>query len=290
MSRNMIRGVGAAALIVVGLSVVFRYCSHRSAAVQNDALQNPDSDTRSNSAEKPESVSPLTAASASSSRSSGSEPENPNVQAESVAENSSRVIAEQEARMREMALASTRLIYEDIAAAAGLSSDEAESLIALLVNQQIAIATSNVDPTKSVASAEAYRQLLARNRAEIVAQVGTARAAAVDEYQKSINARFEVEELRRQLDSAGLPITDEQRRALIKTAIEKRAYILMPEFSGAESETAMGQELLARIQQRDQALLQIARSILKDSQVRRYDQYLQERSAAMENSLRAEVQ
>jgi hypothetical protein len=197
-----------------------------------------------------------------------------------------KTTADQEKKLRELVLGITRRIYEDIATAAGLSDGEAESLTSLLVEQQLEIFKSDIDPTSSVAGAEEYRALLSRHRAAIAALVGTPRATAVANYQKSLDARFQVEELRRQLESVGMPLTEEQRRGVIKAAIENGAYIPMPEFSGGESIGAMSQELLARGQQRDQALLQAARAWLKPSQLHWYDDYLQQRNAAMENSIR----
>lgn len=194
--------------------------------------------------------------------------------------------AEQEKALRESVHGITRRIYEDIATAAGLSDGETESLMSLLAEQQLEIFKSNIDPTSSVAGAEEYRALMTRHRAGIAALVGTPRATAVANYQKSLDARFQVEEIRRQLESVGMPLTEEQRRGLIKAAIDNGAYIPMPEFSGGESAGAMSQELLARSQQRDQALLQAARVWLKSSQLHWYDDYLQQRNAAMESSQR----
>jgi hypothetical protein len=206
--------------------------------------------------------------------------------ADSPVDGVSQTTAEQEKKLRESVLRITRRIYEDIATAAGLSDGETESLTSLLAEQQLEIFRSNIDPTSSVAGAEEYRALLSRHRAAIAALVGTPRATAVANYQKSLDARFQVEELRRQLESVGMPITEEQRRGLISAAIENGAYIPMPEFSGGESVGALSQELLARGQQRDQALLQTARAWLKPSQLHWYDDYLRQRNAAMENSLR----
>jgi hypothetical protein len=181
-----------------------------------------------------------------------------------------------------MVRAVTLLIYEDIAAAAGLSAAEAEVLLELLASQQMELVASSSDPM-TVAGAYELNQLQARHRDAVVAQVGSARAAAVADYQKSINARFEVEELRRQLESAGEPITDAQRKSLIEAAIEKGAYVDLPTFSGGDSEGAMLQELLARIEQRDHLLLQIAQSFLSASQSRIYEEYLQRRHAELES-------
>jgi hypothetical protein len=192
--------------------------------------------------------------------------------------------AEQEARTRQMVRAVTRWIYEDIAVAAGLSVAEAEVLLELLASQQMELVASSFDPM-TVAGAYELNRLQDRHRNEVVAQLGSARAAAVANYQKSINARFEVEELRRQLEAAGEPITDAQRRSLIDAAIEKGAYVDLPTFSGGDSESAMLQELLARIQQRDHRLLQIAQSVLSASQSRIYDEYLQRRHAELESHL-----
>lgn len=162
---------------------------------------------------------------------------------------SSELTPAQLKEIRERMLSFTRRIYEDIAVAARLSDAETEALLALLVDQQMRVGTAS------------HNELMARNRAEIEAQIGASRAAAVGEYQNSMNARYEVEELRRELESAGMPMTEYQRRDLIKSAIAKGAHVPMralPAFTGAESFLASGQELFARIEQRDQRMLEIA--------------------------------
>lgn len=195
---------------------------------------------------------------------------------------------EQEAEARAKEMAVLRLIYEDVASVAGLSNPEKESLMELLFEQQTELYGSNVvDPVSSLDEAEAHNQMLARHRAEVAALVGTSKASAVIDYQKSIDARFQVEDLRRQLESAGMPISEEQRRGLIRAAIERGAYVPRPEFTGASSEEAMAQELFARVQQRDQKMLQLARSLLRTSQVIWYEELLQQRHNALEESLRA---
>jgi hypothetical protein len=195
--------------------------------------------------------------------------------------------AEQEEDARAKALAVVQLVYEDVASAAGLSDVEKESLIDLLVEQHIEFFGLNADPVTSLEGADEHRQMLARHRAEIARLVGSGRAGSVMDYQRSIDARLQVEELRRELELAEMPLTDVQRRGLIKAAIEQGAYVQTPEFSGADSIEAMAQELTARVQQRDQKMLQIARSVLETAQMLRYEEMLRQRDDAMEGSLRA---
>lgn len=197
------------------------------------------------------------------------------------------ISAEFDAHLRERLLPVIRRIYEDIASVAQLSKEEEQALIDLLYEQQTEIFASDEDPVSSLEEAVAYREMLARHRDEIAALLGSSKAEAVLEYQKSIGARFEVEDLRRRLEEAGMPIPDEQRRKLIKVAIEKGAYASMPEFTGADSEEAILQELLARSEIRDQRMLQVARAVLRPSQVIWYEEFLQQRHDSMESALRA---
>lgn len=179
-----------------------------------------------------------------------------------------------------------RLIYEDVASVAQLSKEEAASLIDLLYEQQTENFESNVEPS-TLEGAAAHRDMLARHRAEISALLGSTKAEAVMDYQRSMDARFQVEDLKRQLELAGMPITEEQRKGLIKAAIERGAYVPMPEFTGADSKEAMEQELLARVQLRDQKMLQVARSLLRTSQAIRYEEISQQRHDAMESARRS---
>lgn len=70
--------------------------------------------------------------------------------------------------------------------------------------------------------------------------------------------------------------------------IAKGAYVPMPEMSGAESMLALGQELMARIGQRDQCMLDVARGIASFMQCQHLEKYQHQRIADMESDLHRE--
>lgn len=77
----------------------------------------------------------------------------------------------------------------------------------------------------------------------------------------------EVEDLRRILERASLPLSEAQRKAWIRTAIERGAYVAAPQSISDHFDVAALQEAYTRFDQRDQQLLSIACEILDASQV-----------------------
>jgi hypothetical protein len=197
--------------------------------------------------------------------------------------------AEQREHFRTESEALVRLLFEDVGEDLGLDAAATESLIALLIDQRIRYAESGFGD--SVAGVSARRELSAQHHREIEAQIGAARAALFASYEHSIHARLEVQELRRMLERESLPLTEIQRKALIRGAIERGAYINGPVYTGAESELALLQEMQAQAELSNQRFTEVARGLLHPNQFERYeawstmrletgDGYLRSREAA----------
>lgn len=194
--------------------------------------------------------------------------------------------AEQREHFRAESDALVRLLFEDIGEDLHLDAAATESLIALLIDQRIRFAETSFGD--SVAGVAARQELSAQHRREIEAQIGAARAASFASYEHSIHARFEVQELRRMLERESLPLTEIQRKALIRGAIERSAYINGPVYSGAESELALLQEMQAKAELSNQRFTEVARGVLRPNQFERYEAWSTMRLEAGDEYIRSQ--
>jgi hypothetical protein len=181
----------------------------------------------------------------------------------------------------------TARMYEDVGEAVGLDEAEAAAVIRTLVDQRFRDSWMQIEQSKSdpVTRVAAFNEWVARHRSEIEGQIGRARMPAFTEYERSLDARSRVETLRRNLEAEGMPLTESQRRALIRKSIEGGAYLPSPVFTGAESQTALFQEWFVREQQSDQLMLSIARPVLTTPQWQYFDDRVQADTEATEARL-----
>jgi hypothetical protein len=178
-------------------------------------------------------------------------------------------------------------IYEDARAELGLDESQTEILFALLVDQQMRRVAQPL--IESPGGAEAYNALLAQFERELEDQLGGDRARKFANYRRTENARYEVEDLRRDLESISLPLSETQRKAMIRAAIERGAYVVQPTVTGNELDQAVLQEAYARFEQRDQKLLSIAHGILGPEQVAIVERVVTNRQRTYEEMLRNTV-
>jgi hypothetical protein len=181
----------------------------------------------------------------------------------------------------------TARMYEDVGEAVGLDEAEAAAVIRTLVDQRFRDSWMQVEQSKSdpVTRVAAFNELVARHRSEIEGQIGRARMPAFIQYETSLDARSRVETLRRNLEAEGMPLTESQRRALIRKSVEGGAYLPPLVFTGAESQTALFQEWFVREQQSDQLMLSIARPVLTTPQWQYFDDRVQADTEATEARL-----
>ncbi len=191
---------------------------------------------------------------------------------------------EQQKKLREYLDAQYRRIYEDVGAALGLNADETDTLLKLLVDQQMLMSKA-FDGGSEAEQAARFTAWQQGRREAVAAQLGGSRAAAFTNYEQSITARYEVDAIRYELERAQVPLTELQRKSLIASAIERKAFFPMPEFPG-NAATAEIQKLMAQIEVRDQRMLPVARGILTSAQYTHYQQFQANRHDLMEASLR----
>jgi len=120
------------------------------------------------------------------------------------------------AAMREQRKLGMRQMYPDLEAATGLSADQTERLMELLVDQQMG---SMENAPASDSDRQQWLQRLQQQQREtenqIAAELGPDGMQKWKDYQASMSARFQVRGLRTQFDAAGVPLREDQVAALV---------------------------------------------------------------------------
>lgn len=155
-------------------------------------------------------------------------------------------------------------IYEDVPVELGLDAAGMEALLSLLVEQRLREFAQEFPDTPE--RMEAYQALEAQFETELIEQLGAVRARALANYRRTENARYEVDDLRRHLEEVSLPLSEVQRKTLIRNAIERGAYLPPSKLTSDALSIASQQATYARFEQRDQRLLAIARGVLNPEQ------------------------
>jgi hypothetical protein len=163
----------------------------------------------------------------------------------------------------------SRFLYEDVGRDLGLDDLEAATLKELLVDQNMRWAESA--PGNSVEEAPALAEFRAQHQREIEMLIGAERAGKLAEYRKSLQVRYEVEQLRRMLENSDVPLTEVQRREMVRLGIEQQAYAGPTVMTGAESDLAINQETQARNELAHQRLANVARGVLTAEQFARFE-------------------
>jgi hypothetical protein len=169
-----------------------------------------------------------------------------------------------------------RRLYEDAPDSIGLSGNEHESLIRILLEQHAAVALRRVGAEPEHASKRGA------TRARIESQFGAQRASRFDAYERTIDVRRDVETLRTTLESAGLPMTEASRRQLLDEALSADRGRVHLELTGRESLPELNRKLLADRKERDQRLLPVVRSLLTKPQADHYEAFATRRREQLE--------
>jgi hypothetical protein len=82
-----------------------------------------------------------------------------------------------------------------------------------------------------------------------------------------------------------LPFSDEQRRRLVRAAIDAHAWFDSPLFLGVEPGNAVQQELLAKMEQRDAKILAAARAVLSGEQLSNIENFREGKRKANEGTM-----
>jgi len=138
-----------------------------------------------------------------------------------------------EKMMRSNLRANNKRVYADIGEKLGLNPEDTNKLIGLLTDQQL----DNFGRMRDLNTADPAerKRLLDEERREDQAEIdnflGASKAAALKDYQETIPARMEMEQLTRQLEGSDATLSEDQQKRMLTALIEERKRIPMPQMS-----------------------------------------------------------
>jgi len=179
--------------------------------------------------------------------------------------------------MRAQMRSYNKQMYSDVGAQLGLTREEVNKLIDLLTDQQaggLAIPPGVTDPAEiRRLMEEASRE----HKAKLASLLGPEKLESLEEYQRSLPARQELDMLARQIEgSDAAPLNEDQRKRLLAALIEERKRIPAPQFpTGTDANADDYAKTFSDWQADYNARVAAqARGILNNEQYTAYDDYV----------------
>jgi hypothetical protein len=193
--------------------------------------------------------------------------------------------------MRTRLKSSLKRTYEDVGPALGLSQEKANQLLDLLADQQSRNfgrppPTEDGQPVQDLQ--KYYRDQQVKNNAEITALIGQDKVDEWADYQKSLPDRAQLDQVREQLDTAGVPMTDSQRTELLTALSEERERLPRPTYTAGVPPEEMASQYKQWQSDYDKAISDRAKQVLTSEQFKSYKEY-QDWQAEMRNGMRVIV-
>jgi hypothetical protein len=178
--------------------------------------------------------------------------------------------------MRNQMRASNKRLYADAGEKLRLNKDTTNKLVDLLTEQQTSGMNFFLLPGDDPAEATRRAEQTARdNEMAINDLIGPDKAIALKEYQETIPARMDVENLVRQLESNEIRLSEEQRKKLVDVYIEERARVPYPQpYDGIEPE-AYGKSMASWQDDYEKRVSTEASRILDSGQLAAYNEIQQ---------------
>jgi hypothetical protein len=181
--------------------------------------------------------------------------------------------------LRAQMRANFKRMNSDIGEKLGLSREDANKLIDLMIDQQMDMVdrsrqarAGDLTPEQRAAQYVAQQE---KNTAEIAALIGADKLDAYKAYQESMPARQEVDMLSRQLEANDLGLSKDQRDRMVTALAEERRRVPAPSYSDGVSREEYNQEMSAWTEDYNQRAATRASSILTSDQQETYNQYQQ---------------
>ena len=182
-----------------------------------------------------------------------------------------------EKMMRTNMRANNKRIYADVGEKLGLNKEDTNKLINMLTDQQL----DNFGRMREINSTDPAerRRLIDEARHEDQAAIenflGTSKAAALRDYQDTIPARQELEQLSRQLEGSDATLTDEQHERLLTALVDERKRIPMPQMSDSTTPEEYSKAYAEWQDDYNERVNAQAHSILNSEQITAYSEYQQ---------------
>ena len=182
-----------------------------------------------------------------------------------------------EKMMRTNMRANNKRMYADVGKKLGLNKEDTNKLINMLTDQQL----DNFGQMREVNTADpAERRRLIdearrENQAELENFLGASKAAALRDYQDTIPARQELEQLSRQLEGSDATLTDEQHERMLTALVDERKRIPMPQMSDTTTPEEYSKAYAEWQDDYNERVNAQAHSILNSEQITTYSEYQQ---------------
>jgi hypothetical protein len=168
--------------------------------------------------------------------------------------------------------AGIRRTYEDVGSELGLSDEKATQLIDLLADQQTRAFAR--PPAEDMESMQRYaREQQQKTQAEITALIGQDKMDEWTDYQKTLPHRSQLGQVREQLESAGYPMTDSQRKQMLAAISEVSERSPRPTFNQGLPPEESAAQMNQWQEEFDAALLDRAKEVLTADQYNSYKEY-----------------
>ena len=182
--------------------------------------------------------------------------------------------------MRTQLRANFKRVHADIGEKLGLSQDEANKLIDLMIDQQMAMmdrgrlesGNSSLTPEQRAAANQAQMQ---KNQAEVTALIGADKVEAYKAYQETMPARQEVAALSRQLEANDVNLSKDQRDRMVTALAEERNRVPAPKYSESASREDFNKAMSAWQDDYNQRTATRAGSILSSEQQATFSEFQQ---------------
>lgn len=133
--------------------------------------------------------------------------------------------------MRGQQAMGVRMMYGDLAKELGLSSDEANQVIEILTDRQMAIASKSMevfdgdtsDPKKLEAAGKTVDSTKKEYDEQLKAILGEDRMKKLDGYERGIGDRMQLTQMQQSLAAVGQPLDEKQRQGILSIMQEERA-------------------------------------------------------------------
>lgn len=181
--------------------------------------------------------------------------------------------------MRAQLRANFKRLYADIGTKLGLSKEDTNKLIDLMLDQQTSFLDrarqdrmNNMTAEQRAAASAAQNE---KNLAEVSALIGAGKMDEYQAYQETIPSRQEVEMLSRQLEASDASLTADQRDRMVAALAEERKRVPAPKLSESVSREEYNKEMAAWQDDYNQRAATRASSILNSEQQTTYTEYQQ---------------
>ncbi len=176
--------------------------------------------------------------------------------------------------MRANMRAQNKRMYFDLQSKLGLTDDQTNNLLDLITDHGSMAFNRprNQDPDQARASWEAEQS---RQKTAIDDLLGPDKAAAFEEYQKTMPARSELMMISQQLEGAETPLTDSQRSRLLDALVAEHDRVPMPSWVDGTPSEQMAQQYADWQADYDKRVADAEHGILTSDQANTVTQYQQ---------------